>query len=133
MQYRKRENQHAAREPVRIRILESFNVIVNLYRHHAGLVRDVSADHQHNAEFADRMSKAENGGGNEAGSRQWQNDAEKNIQRIGAQGGSNFQRPLADRLKAFCNGCTTKGIEYKTGGDDQARKGKRQQSQPSLG
>ena len=45
---------------MRLGIFQRFDMVVNQYRNHAGLVRNIAAYHQHDAEFADSVGKAEN-------------------------------------------------------------------------
>ena len=53
------ESQHAAGQPVRLRVFERFDMVVDLHRDDPRLAGDVAADHQHDAEFADRVGEAQ--------------------------------------------------------------------------
>ena len=94
-QHQEGEEHHAAGQPVGLRVFQRLDVVVDLHRDDARLARDVAADHQHHAEFADGVGEAEDGGGEEAGPRQRHGDAEEGVQRAGAQRGGRL--PAAAR------------------------------------
>ena len=97
---------------MRLRVFQRFDMVVDLHRHDAGLAGDVAADHQHDAELADGVGEAQDGGRDEAGSRQRQRDGEEArpsgpARSVAAT--SSGRSPIAS--KAFWIGCTTNGIE----------------------
>ena len=57
-QHGKAEQCHGTRQPVGLGVFERFDAVIDLDRNDAGLVGDVAADHQHDAEFANRVRKA---------------------------------------------------------------------------
>ncbi|MCY1250587.1 hypothetical protein D9M72_642400 [compost metagenome] len=101
-------------------------MIVDLHRDHAGLLGNIAADHQHHAELADGVGKAENGRGNETGAGQGQYHAEKGIPGIGPQGRGHFERARANRGKSVLQRLDHKRhrIQHRT--DDQPRKTERE-------
>src|SRR5690606_39268777 len=71
------EEQHQIREyeqdrgmSVSLRIAQRFYVVVNRDRNDLGAFRNVAADHEHDAELADRMRERQHAGGQEAAGRQ---------------------------------------------------------------
>ena len=89
---------------MRLGEFKRFDMIIDLHRHHAGLVRDIATDHQHHAEFADGVRKTHHRRRNKARPGEWQGDGEKSIHWRGAQRGGDFQRPLADGLEGVVHG-----------------------------
>lgn len=90
-------------------VFERFDVVVDLYRNHPRLFRNVAADHQHDAEFAHCMGKAEDGAGQEAGPGERHRHRPEAVPRAGAQGGGHFQRPVADGFEGVLDGLHDEG------------------------
>ncbi len=80
-------------------VFQRLDVVINLHRHHSGLVGNIAADHQHHAEFADGMGKTEDAGRQKPGLGQRQGYREKPVQRPGAGRCGGFQRSVADGNK----------------------------------
>ena len=101
-----------AGQDVRLGPAQRLDVVVDRDRQDLGLARDVAADHQHDAELADRVGEAEHGAGQEARPRQRHGDATRTrpsgeARRVAAT--SSGRSPMAS--KALRIGCTTNGIE----------------------
>lgn len=86
-------------------------MIVHLHRHHPRSPGYVSADHQDDVELSHRVGETEDRRRDESGAGQWQYDGEKQshglVRNVAAA--SRGLRPIASN--AFCNSCTTNGIE----------------------
>ena len=80
-------------------VLHGLHAIVDLHRHHACFLRNVAADHQDDAEFADGMGKCQDRAGEEARSGQRYDDRPESIPGAGAQAGRRFQGVFADGFK----------------------------------
>src|SRR5574343_771564 len=127
-QYGETEQDHAAGQPVRLRVFQGFDVIVDLYGDNARLLRNIAADHQDDAEFPNGMCKAKDGAGQEPWPGQWNSDRPKGVPRRGAQRRSHFKRSFAYRFKGILYGLNNKGERVDDRGKDQSRKGKGEES-----
>ena len=92
-------------------IFQRLDVVIDLHRYHTGFFRDIAADHQYHAKFPDRVGKAQNCGRDKPGAGQGQDYGEKVSQGLARKvaATSSGLGPMA--VKAFCKGCTTKGME----------------------
>ena len=61
--------------------------------------RDIAAEHQHHAEFAQGVRERQHRSGDEAATRQWYRDREETIRRRRAQRRGDLERARAHRLK----------------------------------
>lgn len=86
----RRFQSQGAGQPVRLGVFQRLDVVVNLHRDDAGLARNVTADNQHDAEFADGMGKAEDGPGDEAGGCERHGNRPEGIPGAGTQSGCNL-------------------------------------------
>ena len=75
----------AARKDVRVLPLEGFNVVIDCYRKHLRLSRDIAPDHKDDAELADRMGEPENGTCHESWPSKRNCDCPENIARTCAE------------------------------------------------
>ena len=64
---------------MRLRVFERLDVVVDLHRNDAGLIRDIAADHQHNAEFTNRVREAKHHRGQEPGFGERRGNVEESV------------------------------------------------------
>jgi hypothetical protein len=112
---------------VRLRVFQRLHVAVDLRRHDARALGDVAADHQHHAEFADRVREAEDGRLHDARARERQHHLEEGGERSGAQRRRGFQRPPADGLERVGQRLHGERQRIEDGPEQQAAEGEGQQ------
>ena len=84
-----------------VHVLQSFNMVIDRNREDLGLTRYVAANHQHDAELADGVGKAEYRGRKEAVTGQWDSDRNKSIKWRCAQCGCDLERAASDRTEGI--------------------------------
>ena len=110
-------------------VLHGFHMVVDLYRDHARLARDIAAQHQYHAKFAHGVGKGQHGSGDKAGAGQRQGHGEKAVDGAGAQAGCGFHGARPQRFKSALQRLHGKGHGIDQRADDQAGKGKWQTAQ----
>lgn len=103
-------------------IVERFDLFIDRDRDHLGHARNIATDHEHDAEFPQRVGKTEHDCRYKAPCRHWRNDGDKSIERGGAQRRGGFQRCAADRLERALQWLDDKGQGIEDRGNDQAGK-----------
>jgi hypothetical protein len=84
---------------MRFQVLQRFNMVVDLHRCDARYPGDIAADHQYHTKFTHCVRESQDGCGEKARRSQRHRDGKECVDRRGAQGGSDFQRPVPDRLE----------------------------------
>jgi len=93
--HRQQEQRHAARRAG----VERLRAIVDREGHRAGFAGNVAADHQHHAEFAERVRKRQHGGGQHAGPREREFDARQRLPARHPAAERRFAHVRVDRLE----------------------------------
>lgn len=117
-------------------VLDGLNVIVDGDRDGAGGAGKISADHEHDAEFAESVSEGEDGGGNYTGERKRKNDLAKGAQGIGAEGARSGEEFWVEAFERGDEWLRTERKAVEDAGDDEAGESERkrvaEESEPEF-
>jgi hypothetical protein len=104
-------------------VREVLDLIVEGDGEGAGGARDVSADHEDDAEFTDGVGKAEGRGGDEGVGGEWEQDAGEDAERAGSEELGLFDEGWLDGAKSCGEGLDGEGETVEDGADDEAGEG----------
>ena len=125
-QHHHRKHHQPGGQAVRSGKLRGLDMVEDGHRQHACAAGDVAADHQHHAKLAHGVRKAQHRGRHQPRPGERQRDAEKTVQRAGAQSRSGFQRALRNRLKSLLQRLHDKGHGVQHRSHHQATERERQ-------
>ena len=92
-------------------IVEGLHLFIDRNGDDPGLTGNIAADHQDDAEFAERMGEGQDGGGEVSAQRQGRSDGQKGVEGRAPRLAAASRGAGPSWVKAACSGCTVKGSE----------------------
>ena len=105
-------------------VVERLDAVVDIDGDRSGDSGKITADHQHDAEFAERVRKAEHQRSEKAGPREREDDAEKCAGAIRAEDGGGIEQASIERFKGSDERLHGKWQAVEHGGEHESGKGK---------
>lgn len=121
-----RKYQQTCGQPMRLRIFQPLDMLINSDGDDLGFIGDIAADHQHDAKLANGVRKAKNSGGQNTGFGNRQNHREKTVDRPRAQRICGLQNIRIDGFKGILQRLHHKRNRVKNRADEQPLEGKSQ-------
>ena len=123
-QNRERNTEKNERHAIGGRVLERLHVIVDIDGDCACDARQIAADHEHDAEFAQRVSEAEHQRSDDAGNRERENHAPKCFEAAGSENRGSVEEFAVDGFEGCDEGLHGERQTVEDGSEDEPFKRK---------